>query len=616
MKLLLFLLLTCLQIFVLFVSSSAPDHVSIKRRTPDRLPSNPPLHKRWTRADKGARNFNYQSANRTGGGAAVEMYSKQNAKIVLECAVNINFTTSIWLKDGQLVQTILMDNTDNKRVVGHRFLVDAGGNLFIENVRLEDDGRWQCEAEDPFGYVVTGRPIQLLVLEPPKKAYLMIDNRILDPGNPFIPVKENAELTVSCVVDDGNPKPTLSWELRLGNLALLDVPEVPLDVLNITETVHEQAVGVRNDASLGKVLRTHHNATLTCFVHHIALQQALNVSVLLNVEYTPSFAISREPGFGIPIREGIAVSLKCDVDANPRALPMWMKDDVTPPVQQSPDGFLNFSRIEKQHSGWYKCMTRHQMGRFSSIGYFLNVRPDIDVTPEPEFDFGELSSTGRQIEVSLGGAVHLECPPGTSGCWTRVESGSNNLQPMGASQELRLDQVLYQEAGDYRCLAPIRETTRKLDEIRNSMSFNVVVKGRPIVTPTQKNVTAVYGQPLTLTMEFCANPSFNKIFWVAGKKLYEPGDADTDILAYGITNLTDPHCHQAVLFLTKVSNKHIGEYIFLVRSSSGLAEGTFFVNMTYASGESVKNPTNNTSSVFAKNTLDIFMLFLICYYYY
>lgn len=89
---------------------------------------------------------------------------------------------------------------------------------------------------------------------------------------------------------------------------------------------------------------------------------------------TPSFAISRQPGFGFPITEGIPVSLKCDVDANPRAFPIWQKDESTPPVQQSPDGFLNFTEIRREHSGWYKCIARHQLGRFSSIGYFLNVR--------------------------------------------------------------------------------------------------------------------------------------------------------------------------------------------------------------------------------------------------
>lgn len=92
------------------------------------------------------------------------MYAEQHVKLTLECGVNINFSSSVWLKNGQIVQTILKDNINNKRVSGHRFLVEKGGNLLIDNVRLEDDGRWQCEAEDPLGFVVTGRPVQLTVL--------------------------------------------------------------------------------------------------------------------------------------------------------------------------------------------------------------------------------------------------------------------------------------------------------------------------------------------------------------------------------------------------------------------------------------------------------------------
>lgn len=61
------------------------------------------------------------------------------------------------------------------------------------------------------------------------------------------------------------------------------------------------------------------------------------------------------------------------------------------------------------------------------------------------------------------------------------------------------------------------------------------VPGRPVVNPSNKTITAVYGQPLTLTMEFCANPSFNKVFWIAKQKVYIPGDADTTVIAYGIT---------------------------------------------------------------------------------
>ncbi|KAJ3662420.1 hypothetical protein Zmor_006770 [Zophobas morio] len=102
----------------------------------------------------------------------------------------------------------------------------------------------------------------------------------------------------------------------------------------------------------------------------------------------------------------------------------------------------------------------------------------MEVTQEPDFDIGELSSTGRQVEVALGGAVQLACPPGTSGCWTRVEAGTGRLEPMGASQELRLDKVLYQEAGEYRCVSHSRDLTRRLDSLRNALSVQLIVTGK------------------------------------------------------------------------------------------------------------------------------------------
>ncbi|KAH1003761.1 hypothetical protein HUJ04_003629 [Dendroctonus ponderosae] len=37
-------------------------------------------------------------------------------------------------------------------------------------------------------------------------------------------------------------------------------------------------------------------------------------------------------------------------------------------------------------------------------------------------------------------------------------------------------------------------------------------------------------------MEFCANPTYTKVFWIAkNQKVYRPGDADNTIIAYRIT---------------------------------------------------------------------------------
>lgn len=36
-------------------------------------------------------------------------------------------------------------------------------------------------------------------------------------------------------------------------------------------------------------------------------------------------------------------------------------------------------------------------------------------------------------------------------------------------------------------------------------------------------------------MDFCANPSYNRVLWVAKDRVFKPGEADSEILAYSIT---------------------------------------------------------------------------------
>lgn len=67
---------------------------------------------------------------------------------------------------------------------------------------------------------------------------------------------------------------------------------------------------------------------------------------------------------------------------------------------------------------------------------------------------------------------------GTNGCWTRVDSGSSRLEPLGAFQHLKLDNVIYQEAGEYRCIASSKETTKRMDSLRSAMSVHLSVTGK------------------------------------------------------------------------------------------------------------------------------------------
>lgn len=59
--------------------------------------------------------------------------------------------------------------------------------------------------------------------------------------------------------------------------------------------------------------------------HGVYWRRGIDTNCLIPVSDTPSFAITRLPGFGIPIVEGMSVSLKCEVDSNPASTPIWQR---------------------------------------------------------------------------------------------------------------------------------------------------------------------------------------------------------------------------------------------------------------------------------------------------
>lgn len=89
------------------------------------------------------------------------VFVEQRSQVKLKCDVDIDVRTSIWSKNGQMVQTAEHSTIVNSEI---RFIKDARGNMIINSVRLEDDGYWQCEVEDFQRNIKTGRLIKLIVL--------------------------------------------------------------------------------------------------------------------------------------------------------------------------------------------------------------------------------------------------------------------------------------------------------------------------------------------------------------------------------------------------------------------------------------------------------------------
>lgn len=91
-----------------------------------------------------------------------------------------------------------------------------------------------------------------------------------------------------------------------------------------------------------------------------------------------------------------------------------------------------------------------------------------DETPE------EQAEEGSALEVTLGGEVQLECPAGSLSCWGRSKHPGQHLEPLGPGPKLTLGNVVYQEAGEYKCFVG---RNSKMEKWRSrSVQVNVVGK--------------------------------------------------------------------------------------------------------------------------------------------
>lgn len=73
------------------------------------------------------------------------------------------------------------------------------------------------------------------LLDPPKQPYLIFDSHQIDARNLSISVKENSELNLTCVSENGNPKPILTWDLLLSPGADRQSQKGPSEGLGIEE---------------------------------------------------------------------------------------------------------------------------------------------------------------------------------------------------------------------------------------------------------------------------------------------------------------------------------------------------------------------------------------------
>lgn len=102
----------------------------------------------------------------------------------------------------------------------------------------------------------------------------------------------------------------------------------------------------------------------------------------------------------------------------------------------------------------------------TNIIFHLTFTANPEIETEAEALNGEATDS-RKVEVQIGGAVTLECD---GGCWGH----GPNLDPVGGPGPLSLSRVVYQDAGEYRCVAPDRKMQ---DTWRAQLPYHITVSG-------------------------------------------------------------------------------------------------------------------------------------------
>lgn len=87
------------------------------------------------------------------------------------------------------------------------------------------------------------------------------------------------------------------------------------------------------------------------------------------------------------------------------------------------------------------------------------------------------TNKNHQLEVQLGGTVTLQCPQGSLGCWSHLDPVNARLRGLGAGSSIptgvfSLKDVVYQDAGTYKCVGQSSSNKKKLD-VLHTLSVNV-----------------------------------------------------------------------------------------------------------------------------------------------
>ncbi|XP_022901270.1 lachesin-like [Onthophagus taurus] len=286
-----------------------------------------------------------------------------------------------WVKaDTKAIQAI-HDHviTHNPRVsVTHRD--HTTWSLHIKNVQEEDRGQYMCQINtDP----MKSQTATLDVTVPP--------DFIFEETSGDVDVPEGGTVKLTCKAK-GQPEPTIVWRRESGEDivfrdhggGLLKTPSFRGEILK-----------------LPKVSRSEIGAYL-CIASN-GVPPSVSKRILLNVNFNPVIQVPNQL-VGAPL--GTDVMLECYVEASPKAITFWMKDQDEMMVSSSKydvDQIATSSfeikmiavvkNFQKEDVGTYRCMAKNSLGEVESNIRLYDI-PDPNGKSSPYDDQDYVDQTG------------------------------------------------------------------------------------------------------------------------------------------------------------------------------------------------------------------------------
>ena len=438
-----------------------------------------------------------------------------------------------------------------------------------------DSGVWNCQPKSQPNQSNPSRPQtpwSLIVLEKENKVVLVDEKRLLrnvvpSGGQTVATVQEGESLTLLCGVIINKEKEensALQWALEqsednneVDNQDLLNRDGLSQETYEYFIQNNDHLVGALSSATLSPVDRGSNLARVSCS------SQSDIADLVINVEYPPTFTLKRTPGFGIPILEGMTVSLDCKADVQPKILGSWLKDEAP---YSSQNGSIVIDAATVHDIGWYQCYIIYNGEEYSSISYFLSVQPG---EPGHQYQSG-LATTSEPPSVRKSALSSYNSSQYSS---SLEEGGDNNIPP---NQE----ESLYSESN----LGLIANNVMYAQNPNCTGSYNFVAPDKHLhIFPQNLSVTyASVGQKnLLLSYEVCSNPKPDRLIWATPIYTLRPGETsrDSSMTALNVTrskgNVT---CHVVSLVINEVLGPQwLGEYILVARNHYGVEDSVIYL---------------------------------------